>query len=160
MLHRPVELARLFGHLSEKPVLRPLAKEIDPAEWLDECLGLWLLKNSSTEDSRKIHRAGWPTNDFLGLGRHFLLLDFRPFAQKTSFSTPTRFCTHRRSDALRLLFPKVLSYSNLYPACTETPMSTMLRIWSSGLRRSVVVFSLCKAKLFGRCGCGSFLFGA
>ena len=37
--------------ISDKPVIRQLTEEIDPAEWLDECLGLWLLKNSSTEDS-------------------------------------------------------------------------------------------------------------
>jgi hypothetical protein len=66
--------------------------------------------------------------------------------------------THRRSDALRLLFPKILSYSNLYPACTEDTDEYHAKNLDVRFTKGVVVFSLCKAKLFGCCG--SFLFGA
>jgi hypothetical protein len=72
-------------HLYEKPVLRPLAKEIDPAEWLDECLGLWPLKNSSTEDSRKIHRARMAYKRFSWTGETFSIPGFQAVCAEDEF---------------------------------------------------------------------------
>jgi hypothetical protein len=49
----------------------------------------WLLKNPHSRTSQKFHRAGFPINDVLDFGGHFLPLGWDGFSKEGAFSTAT-----------------------------------------------------------------------
>jgi hypothetical protein len=74
---------------------------------VDECVGLWLLKNSSSENPEKIHRARMPYNDFLEPGRHFLSSDLGYLCRRRVFQQTRLFSPAKRDYSTKtdLLLP-------------------------------------------------------
>ena len=59
--------------------------QIEAFRRVDECVALWLLKNSSTENSRKIHRARMPYKRFSRTGEKFSITGLEAVCAENEF---------------------------------------------------------------------------